>query len=162
MHIALKYVNDKREEMVVTFEGYSVATDFNRPVIDDFRANGGKVGGMFEGATLALLTTVGARTGLPRTSPVAWLEIDGVQVAVASAGGGPVNPAWYHNLVANPRLTVEVGTDEYPALAEVARGQQRADLWAKVIAIAPGYADYQKQTTREIPVVIIRRQLDRN
>ncbi|MEV6346417.1 nitroreductase/quinone reductase family protein [Actinoplanes sp. NPDC051851] len=142
----------------MTLEGYAAATEFNQPIIDDFRANDGKVSGMFEGAALALLTTVGARTGLPRTSPVGWVEVDGDQVAVASAGGGPVNPSWYHNIVANPWLTVEVDTDKYQALAEIPHGSAREELWQKVIAVAPGYADYQKQTSREIPLVIIKPQ----
>src|SRR4051794_20362359 len=98
-------------------ENEATATAFNQPVIDEFRAHGGRVGGMFEGATLALLTTTGARTGLRRTSPVGWVPVDGRHVVVASAGGAPADPAWYHNLVADPRLTVEVGTEIYPATA---------------------------------------------
>lgn len=139
-------------------EGHSVATGFNQPIIDEFRANGGKVGGMFEGSTLALLTTVGARSGLPRTSPVGWMEINSEAVVVGSAGGAPFNPSWYYNLVANPWLTVEVRDEKFQALAHVTQGEEREALWKKVIEIAPGYADYQKQTTRTIPVVVLRRQ----
>ncbi|GAA2586402.1 nitroreductase family deazaflavin-dependent oxidoreductase [Winogradskya consettensis] len=139
-------------------ESDATATDFNQPVIDEFRAHGGRVGGMFEGATLALLTTTGARTGRRRSSPVGWVSVDGRHVVVASAGGAPANPSWYTNLVADPRLTVENGTDTYAATAEILRGQDRADLWDRVIAVAPGYADYQNRTAREIPLIVIRRQ----
>jgi deazaflavin-dependent oxidoreductase (nitroreductase family) len=132
-------------------------TDFNASIIEEFRANDGKVGGMFEGATLALLTTTGARTGQPRTSPVGWVAVDGETVVVASAGGSPANPAWYHNLRAHPQVTVEVGTETFPADAHVTVGSERAELWEKVVAVAPGFGDYQKATTREIPVVVLRR-----
>jgi deazaflavin-dependent oxidoreductase (nitroreductase family) len=142
----------------MSLQRYSTTTAFNQPVVDEFRANGGKVGGMFEGATLALLTTVGARTGLPRTSPVGWLRIGGETVVVASAGGAPANPAWYHNLRANPWVTVEVGTDTFQALAHVAEGADRERLWRDVVAVAPGYAGYQEQTSRQLPVVVLREQ----
>ncbi|MEV4682009.1 nitroreductase/quinone reductase family protein [Streptomyces kurssanovii] len=129
--------------------------DWNRPVVEEFRANGGKVGGPFAGGTLALLTTAGAKSGRATTSPVGYMEIDGKGVVIASAGGGPKNPAWYHNLRANPLLTVEVGTDKYQARATVLEGEEREEVFAKACEIAPGYADYQKNTERIIPVVVL-------
>lgn len=129
--------------------------DWNKPVVEEFRANGGKVGGPFEGGTLALLTTAGAKSGLPRTSPVGYLEIDGKGVVIASAGGGPKNPAWYHNLSANPLLTVEVGTEKYQARATVLEGEERESVFAKACELSPGYADYQKNTDRVLPVVVL-------
>jgi deazaflavin-dependent oxidoreductase (nitroreductase family) len=138
-------------------ERNGTVADFNMGVVEEFRANGGKVGGMFEGMTLALVTTTGAKSGLARTSPLGYLEIDGRAVIVASAAGGHNNPAWYHNLRANPRATVELGTETYEAIAEIPEGEERDRIFEKVVAVAPGYADYQKQTTRVIPVVVLRR-----
>ena len=130
---------------------------FNRRIIAEFRANGGKVGGQFEGMSLALLTTVGRKTGQRRTSPVAYMNVDGQPVVIASKGGAPTHPAWFHNLVANPQVTVEFGTDTFEATAEVLQGEKRDRIFAKVAAMAPGFGDYQAGTTRVIPVVAIHR-----
>ncbi|HEY9473839.1 MAG TPA: nitroreductase family deazaflavin-dependent oxidoreductase [Mycobacteriales bacterium] len=130
---------------------------FNQRIIAEFRANGGKVGGQFEGMSLALLTTVGRKTGQRRTSPVAYMNVDGQPVVIASKGGAPTHPAWYHNLVANPQVTVEFGTDTFEATAEVLQGEKRDRIFAKVAAMAPGFGDYQAGTTRVIPVVAIHR-----
>ncbi|WP_086820743.1 nitroreductase/quinone reductase family protein [Allokutzneria sp. NRRL B-24872] len=142
--------------MTETYEEFDF-TDFQRQVIAEFRANSGRVGGMFEGSTLALLTTTGARSGLPRTSPLGYLEIDGQPVVIASAGGAPTHPAWYHNIRENPAVTVEVGTETYQALAGIPEGEERDRLFLKAVEQAPGYGDYQKQTTRVIPVVTLHR-----
>ena len=133
---------------------------FNQRIIAEFRANGGKVGGQFEGMSLALLTTVGRKTGQRRTSPVAYMNVDGQPVVIASKGGAPTHPAWYHNLVANPQVTVEFGTDTFEATAEVLQGEKRDRIFAKVAAMAPGFGDYQAGTTRVIPVVAIHRAGD--
>lgn len=130
---------------------------FQRQIIEEFRAHGGRVGGMFEGSTLALLTTVGARTGLRRTSPLGYLHIDGLPVVVASAMGAPTHPAWYHNILRNPVVTVETGTETYEAIAAVPDGEERDALFAAVVAQDPGYGDYQTRTTRVIPVVVLHR-----
>ncbi|WP_158896216.1 nitroreductase/quinone reductase family protein [Amycolatopsis anabasis] len=130
---------------------------FQRQVIAEFRANGGRVGGMFEGSTLALLTTTGARTGLSRTSPLAYLHIDGKAVVVASAMGAPTHPAWYHNIRKNPVVTVETGTETYTAIAEIPTGNERDALFDEVTAQDPGFAEYQTKTTRKIPVVTLHR-----
>lgn len=138
-------------------ETSTVPEGFNEKVIAEFRANGGKVGGMFENMKLALLTTTGAKTGLKRTSPVAYLNIDGQPVVVASKGGAPTNPSWYHNLRANPSVVVEVGTETYPATAQVLEGTARDEAFGKVTAQAPGFGDYQAKTSRVIPIVALHR-----
>ncbi|MDF3141047.1 MULTISPECIES: nitroreductase/quinone reductase family protein [unclassified Streptomyces] len=129
---------------------------FNQQVIDEFRANKGRVGGYFEGARLILLTTTGARTGRPRTAPVGYLPDGGDRVLViASAGGSPKHPAWFHNLVANPRVTVESGAFTYEARAVVLDGEERDQAFARAVEADPGWAAYQDKTERVIPVVAL-------
>lgn len=131
--------------------------DWNRAIIDEFHANGGKVGGPFEGAPLLLLTTTGARTGRRLTSPLMY-NTDGDRLLIfASKGGAPTNPAWYHNLVATPRVTVEVGTETFDATATVLHGEERDRLFARHAAQFPGFAEYQAKTTRTIPVIALER-----
>jgi deazaflavin-dependent oxidoreductase (nitroreductase family) len=133
-----------------------MATDWNTKVIQEFRTNGGKVGGQFEGAPMVLLTTTGAKSGKPFTTPVMYLP-DGDRVIVfASKGGHPTNPDWYHNLVAHPRVTVEIGTEKYEATAEVVTGAERDELYARQAQLYPGFAEYQAKTTRTIPVIALR------
>lgn len=130
--------------------------DFNQQVIDEFRANAGKVGGWFEGSRLLLLTTTGARSGKPHTAPVGYLP-DGDQVLViASAGGAPHHPAWYHNLVAHPEVTVEDGTFTYQATSRVLHGTERDQLFARAVEADRGWAEYQAKTDRVIPVIALR------
>ncbi|MFI6863288.1 nitroreductase family deazaflavin-dependent oxidoreductase [Streptomyces sp. NPDC050421] len=136
--------------------GFDV-NDFLRQVIAEFRANNGKMSGMFEGWTLTVLTTVGARSGLRRESILGYLESDGTGIVVASANGADKHPAWYHNLRRNPVVTVETGTDTYQAIAAVPTGQERAELFGRVVVEAPGYAEHQARTDREIPVVVLNR-----
>jgi deazaflavin-dependent oxidoreductase (nitroreductase family) len=112
---------------------------------------------MFEGWTLAVLTTVGAKSGLPRMSLLRYLEIDGKSVVVASAMGAPTHPAWYHNIRHNPMVTVETGTETYAAIAAIPPGDERDKLFDKVLDVAPGFADYQAKTTRVIPVMVLHR-----
>jgi deazaflavin-dependent oxidoreductase (nitroreductase family) len=130
--------------------------DWNGKTIAEFRANGGKVGGPFEGAPVLLLHTIGARTGAERVNPVMYQDIGGGRVAVfASKGGMPTNPDWYHNLVANPDVTVEIGTEVVEFRARVAPRDEREPIWTKQKSDYPGFADYEAATTREIPVVIL-------
>ncbi|ANN15743.1 hemerythrin [Amycolatopsis orientalis] len=136
-------------------------TGFNDQVIKEFRQHKGKLGGMFEGQELILLTTVGAKSGERRTNPLAYLEIDGVTVVVASNMGAPKHPGWYHNIRRDHRVTVETGTETYEAIAAVPAAQERAALFAKVVAAEPGFAEYQAKTSRELPVVILHRIDDR-
>lgn len=132
-------------------------TDWNQAIIAEFRANSGQVGGQFAGAPLLLLTTTGARTGQRRTSPVMY-NPDGDRLLIfASKGGAPTHPDWYHNLVAHPRVTVEVGTETFDAIATVLRGEERDRLFARHAAQYPGFAEYQAKTTRTIPVIALER-----
>lgn len=130
---------------------------FQRRVIHEFRANRGQVGGMFDGSTLALLTTVGARSGRRRTSPLAYIDLQGTPAVVASAMGAPFHPAWFHNLRTNPVVTVETGTETFEAIATIPTGEERDRLFAMVVEQDPGFADYQQRTTRIIPVVTLQR-----
>ena len=131
--------------------------EFNAKIIQDFRAHNGKVGGQFEGAPMVLLTTVGAKSGHQRTTPLVYLP-DGERVVIfASKAGAPTNPDWYHNIVANRAVIVEVGTDRYGATAEVVEGDERDRLFAAQVAAMPGFKDYQDNTTRVIPVVALVR-----
>lgn len=131
--------------------------DFNKQVIEEFRANGGKVGGMFEGAPLLLLTTTGARSGQPRVAPLVYTTDSDRIVIIASKGGAPTNPDWYHNIAANPEVTVELGTETFQARAEIAEEPERTRLFDAQAATMPGFRDYQNNTSRVIPVVTISR-----
>jgi len=133
------------------------ANRHNQQIVDEFRANGGQVGGYFAGATMVLLTTTGARSGKQTVSPVVATK-DGDRLLIyASAAGAPNNPAWYHNLVANPDVTVEFETERFSARAAVVTGAERDRLWAEQVARAPGFGDYQRKTPRTIPVVALTR-----
>ncbi|MET7979075.1 nitroreductase/quinone reductase family protein [Streptomyces mirabilis] len=130
---------------------------FNQKVIEEFRARHGKVGGFFEGARLLLLTTTGARTGTPHTTPVGYYPDDGDRVIViASAGGAHRHPDWYRNLVAHPRVRVESGVFTYDAEAVVLEGAERDRLFARAVEADQGWAEYQAKTDRVIPVVALR------
>ena len=128
---------------------------FNEPIIAEFRANNGRVGGWFEGARLILLTTTGARSGNPHTTPVGYLPDGDRILVIASAGGAPHHPAWFHNLLADPRATVEDGVFTYQAQATVLEGAERDHLFARAVEADPGWADYQAKTSRIIPVVTL-------
>ncbi|MFA1705349.1 nitroreductase family deazaflavin-dependent oxidoreductase [Mycobacterium intracellulare] len=125
---------------------------FNQAIADEFRANGGKVGGQFEGANLLLLHTTGAKSGQPRVSPLAYFDIDGKLIVIGSFAGAPVSPAWVHNLRANPSARVEVGTDAFDVTARELPTEERDALFDKVTAAAPGFAEYQAKTSRVIPL----------
>ena len=131
--------------------------DFNRGVIDEFRAHHGVVGGPFAGAPVVLLTTTGARTGQKRVNPLVALVDDGSLYVVASKAGAPTNPDWYHNLLAHPEVEVEFGGEHFDALASSVAGPERDRLFAAQVARQPGFADYEKRTERVIPVVELRR-----
>lgn len=132
-----------------------MASDGNTKIIEEFRANGGKVGGPFEGAPLLLLHTKGAKTGLERVNPVMYRQLpDGVAV-FASKAGAPDNPDWYHNVLANPQVSAEIGTGTTEFTARVASPEERQPIWDAQKADYPGFADYERKTTRQIPVVIL-------
>jgi deazaflavin-dependent oxidoreductase (nitroreductase family) len=134
------------------------ATDWNRQIIEEFRANRGRVGGGFEGRPLLLLHHQGAKTETWRVNPLAYQRLEDGNVAVfGSKGGAPRNPDWFHNLVANPRARVEVGTETYDVVARVAEGEERERIWDRQKQKWSGFADYELRTKREIPVVILER-----
>lgn len=136
-------------------------SEWNDNIIAEFHANDGKVGGPFEGAYLLLLTTTGAKSGQPHTSPVRYFVEDGKTVIVASAGGQPSHPAWYHNLLANPQVVVEQATasgiEKWTGTTRDLERPERDALFQKIVEIAPGFGEYQEKTTRIIPVVELLR-----
>jgi deazaflavin-dependent oxidoreductase (nitroreductase family) len=131
--------------------------DFNRQLIGEFRANEGKVGGMFAGAPMLLLTTTGAKSGQAHIVPLVYTLDDGRMVVMGSKGGASTHPDWYHNVRANPDVTVEVGAESFPARTTVTEGEERQRLFDQMAAQMPGFAEYQRNTTRQIPVVVIER-----
>ncbi|MGZ3611525.1 MAG: nitroreductase family deazaflavin-dependent oxidoreductase [Ktedonobacteraceae bacterium] len=132
--------------------------DWNRQTIDEFRENGGKVGGFWEGKPLLLLTTTGAKSGQRHTNPMMYLADGNRLLVFASKRGAPTNPDWYHNLVAHPEATVEVGTETYEATATVLNGEERDRLYARQAELYPQFGEYQANTTRKIPVIALERQ----
>jgi len=131
--------------------------DWNTQIIKEFRENDGKVGGQFEGAPLVLLNSTGAKTGKPRTNPLAALVEDDRVFIFASKAGAPTNPDWYHNIVANPSVTVEQGTERYAANAAVVEAAERDRLFEIQKQRMPGFANYEASTDRVIPVIELRR-----
>ncbi|MFM2076547.1 MAG: hypothetical protein RJA49_437 [Actinomycetota bacterium] len=127
--------------------------DFNQGVIAEFRANEGKVGGPFEGAPMVLVSHTGAKSGVVRTTPLVCTKDGDDLVIIASKGGAPDHPAWYHNMVANPAVTVETGTEQYQAMAVEATGDERQRLFDAQAALMPGFNEYAAKTTRTIPVI---------
>lgn len=132
--------------------------DFNQRIIAEFRANGGAVGGPFAGAPMLLLTTTGAKSGQRRTTPLVYLPDGDRFIIFASKGGAPTHPAWYHNLMAHPGVTVEVGVETIPVTAAVVTGEQRDRLYARQAKARPAFAEYEAKTTRRIPVVALDRR----
>jgi deazaflavin-dependent oxidoreductase (nitroreductase family) len=128
--------------------------DWNSQIIAEFHANGGKVGGPFEGGNLLLLTTTGAKSGQQRINPLAYFSEGGRLFIFASKAGAPTNPDWYYNLLAHPIARVEVGTEEFQVKAVVVENEEeREQIYAKQVQIAPGFGDYERKTTRKIPVI---------
>jgi deazaflavin-dependent oxidoreductase (nitroreductase family) len=131
--------------------------DFNAKIIEEFRANDGKVGGPFEGAPMILVHHKGVKTGAERVNPLVYLPVGGSFAIFASAAGAPKDPAWYHNLVANPVTTAEVGAETHPVTVRELTGAERAEIWEKQKSLNPGFADYEEKTKgiREIPVLLL-------
>ena len=127
--------------------------EMNRTVIDEFRTSGGTAGGVFTGKPLVLVHHIGAKSGKARVSPLVPLLEDGRIFVFASKGGSDSNPDWYGNLVANPNVTVELGTQTFPATARTLVGEERDEIYAKLSAVEPQFGEYQRMTTRIIPVV---------
>ena len=126
--------------------------EFNKNHIEEFRANGGKVGGPFADATLLLLTTTGAKSGQPRLAPLAYFTIEGKTIIIGSKAGADTNPDWVHNLRANPQAHIEVGTDAYDVTSRELPRSERDEIFDKVVAVAPGFGEYQSKTSRIIPL----------
>jgi deazaflavin-dependent oxidoreductase (nitroreductase family) len=129
----------------------------NKGIVEEFRANGGKVGGPFEGADMVLLTTTGATSGKKRMVALVYLPIDGKIIIVGSFGGAPVDPQWVRNLRADPQVHIEFGTESFDAVANELARAERNVLLEKVVAVAPGFGDYQKNTDRIIPLFELQR-----
>ena len=134
--------------------------DFNTKVIAEFRANSGVVGGHFEGMPMVLVTNKGAKSGVERTTPLCCTVDDGNIVIIASMGGAPTNPAWYHNMTTHPTVTVEFGTETYAARVEEVSGDERQRLYNQQAAVMPFFTEYQAKTTRTIPVLVLHRIVD--
>jgi deazaflavin-dependent oxidoreductase (nitroreductase family) len=133
-------------------------SDYNQRLIEEFRADRSNNGGAFKGRPLLLLTTTGARSGQPRTAPMMYVPDGDRLLVIASNVGAPSHPAWYHNLVAHPQVTVEVGKDTYDATALVTEGAERQGLWTRIVELYPFFADHQAKTTRQIPVIALERR----
>jgi len=133
----------------------SDASDWNRKIIEEFRANDGEVGGAFAGAPLLLLHTTGARTGKERVNPMMYRDLGGPVAVFASKAGAPTNPDWFHNVIAHPDVTAEIGKETRRFHARAATGDERDRIWEQQKHDYPGFADYEAKTEREIPVVIL-------
>lgn len=131
--------------------------EFNKTIIDEFHANGGVVGGQFAGIPLLLLTTTGAKTGHTRVNPLAYMNHGDRHIIIASYAGAPTNPPWYYNLLSNPEVSVEMGSERFTARADVLDEPERTELYAKMVEIIPVFSEYQSKTTRVIPVVALTR-----
>jgi len=132
--------------------------DYNRQLIEDFRANRGKNGGPFAGRPLLLLTTTGAKSGQRRTTPMMFIPDGDRLLVIASNVGAPAHPDWYRNLVAHPDVTVEVGAETFDATAVVTQGAERDRLWTRVVELYPFFTGHQAKTTRQIPVIALSRR----
>ncbi len=130
-------------------------TDWNAQIIEEFRANAGKVGGPFEGGTLLILHSTGAKSGKERVNPLMYQKVDDGYAIFASKAGAPTNPDWYHNLKANPEAWIEVGTDRVDVKAREAEGAERDDIWERQKQAWAGFAEYERKAGRTIPVVIL-------
>jgi deazaflavin-dependent oxidoreductase (nitroreductase family) len=136
----------------------SGVNDYNRSIIDEFRAGGGKLGGSFENMNLLLLHTTGAKSGQERVNPLAYQPLGDEWAIFGSKRGAPTHPDWYHNLVANPEVTIEVGSETLPVTARVLEGEEREKVWTRQKESSPVFAEYETNTSREIPVIVLRRR----
>ena len=132
--------------------------EYNRKLIEEYRANQGIQGGPFEGRPLLLLTTTGAKSGQPYTAPMMYVPDGDRLLVIASNIGAPVHPDWYHNLVAHADVTVETGTETFDATAVVTEGEEREQLWSRIVAQYPFFTEHQAKTSRQIPIVALERR----
>ena len=131
--------------------------NWNQKIIEEFRANEGKVGGYFEGAHMILIHHIGARSGAERVNPLGYLPDGDDMIITATKGGAPKNPDWYHNLKKHPRITVEVGTTTFPVEATEVTGEERNELWRRLVELRPGFAEYETKTSRVFPMFRLTR-----
>jgi deazaflavin-dependent oxidoreductase (nitroreductase family) len=149
---------NRREELMPVPDPRAAFAVMTAALIEDFRAHGGKVSsGPFANRDVLLLTTTGAKSGQPRLAPLVYTRDGERYVILASKGGSPTHPAWYHNLVANPIVTVEVGPEKFQARVAVVEGAERDRLWAERVETYPAFGEYQQRTSRVIPVVLLER-----
>jgi deazaflavin-dependent oxidoreductase (nitroreductase family) len=132
--------------------------EYNRQLIEQFRANRNKTGGPFEGRPLLLLTTTGARSGKRRTTPMMYIPDGDRLLVIASNAGALAHPDWYYNVVAHPHVTVEVGSETFDATARVMEGEERQQLWSRVVELYPFFGEHQAKISRQIPVIALSRQ----
>jgi deazaflavin-dependent oxidoreductase (nitroreductase family) len=132
--------------------------DYNRQLIEEFRANRGKPGGPFEGRSLLLLSTRGAKSGQLRTTPMMYVPDGDRLLVIASNIGAPAHPDWYRNLVVHPEVTVEVGSETYHATAHIVEGEERQRLWNRIVEDYPFFSEHQAKTSRQIPLVALERR----
>jgi deazaflavin-dependent oxidoreductase (nitroreductase family) len=132
--------------------------DYNRQLIEEFRANRNKAGGPFDGRPLLLLTTTGAKSGQRRTTPMMYISDGDRLLVIASNAGALTHPDWYYNVAAHPEVTVEVGTETFDATAVVTEGAERHRLWTRIVELYPFFAEHQAKTTRQIPVIVLSRR----
>jgi deazaflavin-dependent oxidoreductase (nitroreductase family) len=131
-------------------------SEWNSGIIDEFRANEGKVGGIFDGRPLLLLHHKGARSGTERVSPLMYRQLDGAYAVFASKSGADTNPDWFHNLLAHPDVSIEIGTDKIDVRARVAEGDEHERIWEPWKKMFPQFADYEAKTSRDrIPVIVL-------
>lgn len=135
----------------------STMTEFNNKVIEEFRANGGKVGGQFAGAPMVLLTTKGAKSGKTYVHPLVYTKDGDRYVLIASFAGAPKHPSWYHNIVADPTVMLEIGNEKFQGKAKITSGDERERLYNAQAALMPFFDDYRKKTSRQIPVIALTR-----
>jgi deazaflavin-dependent oxidoreductase (nitroreductase family) len=145
---------------VIVAQSASDATnDFNDKIIEEFRANEGRVSGLLAGTPMIVIHHIGARSGIERVTPLAYIpQRDGSYVIVASNGGSPTHPSWYYNVKANPRIEVEVGSQRFTVVAEEPDDTVRAELWPKLVAAAPSLREFEAKTTRRIPLIVLTRE----
>jgi len=132
--------------------------DWNQKIIEEFRANAGNVGGYFEGAPMILIHHIGARSGVERVNPLTYLPDGEDMVIAATKSGAPTNPDWYYNLKGHPRIEVEVGTATFPVEATEVTGEERDELWRRLVEMRPGFAEYETKTTRVFPMFRLTRR----
>jgi deazaflavin-dependent oxidoreductase (nitroreductase family) len=149
----------QRAEEIMLHSAPSRTDDFNNKIIEEYRANEGRVSGPLAGTPIILIHHLSAKSGVRRVTPLAYTpQKDGHYVIVASNGGSPTHPSWYYNLKANPRIEVELGTQTFPVLAEELEGTAHSELWPKLVAASPSLGEFDAKATRQIPLFVLTRE----